>query len=218
MEGGGGGSQLFRAWRTVVEMLTDRGYAVDPRLLAMSAAEWEVACPTRLTMTLHVRHMEQRERELRVLWIDKEGNGGDDKIRKPSVAGLLRRRGDGEHTRLLLVFVDELNLTAPAIKVIDAINEDAPGLVQWFFEEELVVNVVRRDCARGTHYSVVTDMAPMAAMGRLYECDRVARYFGMTPGQVLRIQRRSESAGGCVLVKQCVAMLGGDRENTKHYL
>lgn len=211
MEAAEGGNQLFRAWHTVLEMLMDRGYAVDPRLLAMSVAEWEVACPTRTAMTLHVRHTEARQCELRVLWIDQD-------VRKPSVAQLLGRRGDGEHTRLLLVLADGLTITAPAHKVIEVINEDSPGTLQWFFEQELVVNVVRREYMRTNHFTVLSATAATTSMARLYECDRVARYFGMVPGQVLRIERRSDSAGSCTFYRQCVAMLGGDRENTKHYL
>jgi hypothetical protein len=212
-----GPSRLFRVWHNVLQMLSDRGYSVDVRLLAYSETEFEALCPNRSSMTLHVIHHEHRECQLRVLFVDQE-TIGEDKIRKSTIPLLLRRLGEREGTRGIFVFSDDLTMTPPAAKVIEAMNDETPGLLQYFAEEELVVNLVRRDYALGTRYECpTTHHVPTSAarnLGRIYERDRVARYYNAQPNDVIRITRRSETGGLAVSYKRVVPL---DRDAEKYF-
>lgn len=219
------GSRLFRVWRTVVQMLSDRGYSIDARLLDYSELEFEALCPDRTAMTLHVIHHEQRERQLRVLFVDREliGAVSDGKIRVKTVSPLMKRLGDRPGTQGVFVFADDLTLTPAAAKLMEALNEESPGVVQWFFEEDLVVNIARRDRNLGTHHTLMVQQqqqVPTAVarnlLGRIYEVDRVGRYYGVQHDQVLRIVRRSETGGLAVSYKRGWALV--DRADGKNYL
>jgi hypothetical protein len=203
------GSRLFRAWRTMLEMLSDRGYNVDARLLAYNEADFEALCPTREAMTLHVHHNERRDRQLRVIFVGRETVGPaavlDGKVRKASVLPLMRRLGNGTQTRGIFVFADDLSITPAATTVMTAINEESPGMLQWFAEEELVVNLGRRERGYGTRYrSPFPAGVSSGDLGRLYEVDPVARYYNAQQGDVVHIVRRSETSGLTVSYKRCV--------------
>lgn len=209
--------RLFRVWHTVLEMLNDRGYIVKPELLAYDEAQFELLCPDRNAMTLHVLHTVTRERQLRVIFVDRTtiGATSDGKIRKHSIFPLMKLLGEREGTQGLFVFADDLTLTPAAAKLLEALNEESPGLLQWFFDEELVVNVVGITRRYYTH-PARGQKARSTDVGRLYELDRVARHYNAQPETLVRIVRGSETAGVTVSYKRIVPLI--DRGDAKNYL
>lgn len=207
---------LFCVWRTVLEMLQDRGYCVAQTLLDMDEATFEAAFQNgRTDMTLHLLHRELPGQQIRVFFLDRPSLGPavmvDGMIRKPSITPLLERIGERPGTQGLFVFADNLTLTPPAKRVFEEIAEDRPGYVQWFFDEELMTNVVRREAAHGMHIKLIpagdVKTINLVSLPRIYVVDRVARYFNAQPGQVLCIHRPSETGAQTVVMRRCVPLV-----------
>jgi hypothetical protein len=223
--------RLYRVWHTVLEMLSDRNYHVSLTLLeadyddflAMHENAVNPDMPLRQRMTLHLA---RRDKQLRVLFLDRAVAGveQDGKLRKHTIAGLVQRFGDhlGSGVQGLMVLSDQLTMTPPALKVLEAMCEETPGLLQWFYEEELVVNLVRRELAFGTRYThqpataALISEATARNLGRFYVVDPVPRYFNAQPGDIIGIERRSETGAVAKCYRRCVAVV--HREDVKDFL
>ena len=98
----------------------------------------------------------------------------------------------------VLVYSDAM--TNAALKVIPAVQ---PAVIEYFSEQDLLVNI--------THHELVPTHVPLSAaekkrlleryrlkenqLPRIQAKDPVARYLGLKRGQVVKIIRRSETAG-----------------------
>jgi hypothetical protein len=227
-------ADLHRVWRTVLEMLSDRGYIVVPALLALDLdaflevhgfdAETVDLAALRKKMTLHLAHGgEQRSRQIRVLFLDRAQLGlrYGEKIGVGLVPALISRLGQGDRTQGLFILGDDLELTAPARKTLEEMREDGAGIVQWFDEAELMVNCVRDAQKRGLRY---THIPPPHTMGepvlrllpRLYVVDPVARYFNAQPLDLICEVRASETCATTKVYRRCASVV--HREDVKDFL
>jgi hypothetical protein len=224
--------RLFRVWHTVLEMLGDRGYLVAPTLLALDEASFlelhgcvgDAASLTQLrtAMTLHMLHGgESRDRDIRVLFLDRPSLGGAEKIGKPLVATLMQRLGEGREgreTQGLFILSDDLGVTPTARKTFEAMCDEQPGIVQWFREEELVVNCVRIEKDRGVRYThlskgsrtLTQPEGVLRNLARDYVVSRVSRYFNAQANDIMCIERRSDSSGLTKSYRRCARVIHAD--------
>jgi DNA-directed RNA polymerase I, II, and III subunit RPABC1 len=99
------------------------------------------------------------------------------------------------------IIVAQQGLTPFSRQVLQAMEEDY--LIEQFQEEELLVNITKHVLV--PQHRVLTDREKAALLEkyklkdtqlpRIQHSDPIARYYGMTRGQVVKIIRSSETAG-----------------------
>ncbi|KAK1445196.1 DNA-directed RNA polymerase subunit Rpo5/Rpb5 like protein [Babesia gibsoni] len=190
--------RLFRCRRTCCEMLEDRGYFIphQERLetFAEFKARFELYDKVRSKMLLVASLKTDKDSKLLVYFADETKKTGVKPIRE-----LTEKMEDHDIHRAILVTRFELT---PFAK--DAIQEAAPrNIIENFLEKELLVNITKHELVPKhvpltmeekqnllQRYKVKESQIP-----RIQEADPVARYFGLTKGQVVKIIRPSETAG-----------------------
>ncbi|EPY27408.1 DNA-directed RNA polymerases I, II, and III subunit RPABC1 [Strigomonas culicis] len=114
----------------------------------------------------------------------------------------------------LLVLVTPSKPNAIVKKYIDNLNRGPAGglKVELFEEDDLAVNITRHELVprhvpltpEQTREVLQAHALEVHQLPRLLATDPVARYFGLTRGNVVRIERRSESAGVYASYRQVV--------------
>lgn len=198
-------SRLWRVYRTIHEMVADRGYLVGDNELNMSldhfkAQHMRSTVIDRTSLTFLVEHKDTMD-QLLVFFTEDESVGI-----KP-LKRICERMQQQQIMKALLIY--QKNLTPSAHKVI---QEMAPKyLLEIFQESELLINI--------THHTLVPkhvllskeEKATLLARYRLKETqlpriqpsDPVARYYGLKRGEVMKITRPSETAGKYVTYRLC---------------
>jgi hypothetical protein len=220
MEPEGLPASAYQAWHTVLQMLEDRHYNVPLSLLQVTEAEFNDNYTLREQMALHLLHRVNPLNQLRVIFIDRRVFA-DGTIRVSNIPRLLTMMGERPGTYGLFVLTHDVDITHPAKKVLDEINDDKQtGLIQWFTEEELSVNAVRAQRkARGIHAQLETVLPPgikESHVQRIYVYERLARYFNAQAGDIISITRNSETGGLVKNYRRCVA--SPDRNDIKHFM
>jgi DNA-directed RNA polymerase I, II, and III subunit RPABC1 len=111
------------------------------------------------------------------------------------------------HTGIL---VTNVNITPAALKIIPAVANETK--IECFVEQDLLVNITHHDLVPKhvllskeektkllQRYRLKDTQLPRIQLG-----DPVARYFGLRRGQVVKIIRKSETAGRYASYRLCV--------------
>lgn len=206
-------TRLWRARRTVLEMLDDRGYAVlnTAEDLLKSRADFAAEFASR-----------NNDREQLTILRQKRGNPADqiyvffpeEKRGKAVGIGVIaekakRLESEGVHAA---IFVLQSGLTTFAKNTIDKVAVGSNIRIETFNENDLLVNI--------THHSLVPRHELMteeerkslliryqlkeSQLPRIQRSDPVARYYGLKHGDVVKITRPSETAGRYVSYRLCV--------------
>ncbi|PHJ17398.1 dna-directed rna polymerase [Cystoisospora suis] len=199
--------RLFRARKTCCDMLQDRGYLVPAQEKTETWNEFlqrfqENEC-NRSRMLLVASHKADPENKLIVYFADETKKTGVKPIRE-----LTERMEERNIQRAILVTQNILTAFAR-----DAINEAAPRhIIENFMESELLVNITKHELVP-QHVPLTNDekqnllaryRVKEVQLPRIQSADPVARYFGLSRGQVVKIIRPSETAGRYVTYRLVV--------------
>lgn len=200
-------NRLFRVRRTCCEMLLDRNYSVaeddirEPFQDFLKRFESNERMRSRMLLIASAK--DKPSSKIIVYFADETKKTGVKPIRE-----LSERMEEREIQKAILVTQNVLTTFAK-----DAIAEAAPRhMIEYFLEAELLVNI--------THHELVPKHVPLATeekknllqrysvqelqLPRIQAADPVARYFGLSRGQVVKIIRPSETAGRYVTYRLVV--------------
>ncbi|KAL6050414.1 DNA-directed RNA polymerases II and IV subunit 5A [Balamuthia mandrillaris] len=197
--------RLFQIRRTVLQMLTDRGYIPAPGDMEMDREDFRQKYgdpPDRKQLTLLRRQKNDPTKQIFVFWPEDLKVGV-----KPIKSYCDTMKDEGVNRAILIV---QQNLT-PFAK--QALVEMAPRfIIEYFQESELLVNITEHMLV--PQHIVLTDAqkAALLAKYRLQETqlprmlvtDPISKYFGLSKGHVVKIIRPSETAGRYVTYRLVV--------------
>ncbi|OJJ50034.1 hypothetical protein ASPZODRAFT_22733 [Penicilliopsis zonata CBS 506.65] len=210
--------RLWRTWRTVFEMLQDRGYEVTEDEVQISLSEFRAkfqeptsGLPRRDQMKISARPTEAMQAKYTALPSKSNPNPQPD---CGTIYVEFCADSSGVGTKQVRTFnhtVDENNfhsgifitqtpISPSAVRLLSGI----PGRIcEHFQEQDLLVNITRHELVPKHVLLSPEEKARLLERYRLKESqlpriqvsDPVARYLGLRRGQVVKIIRKSETAG-----------------------
>ncbi|CAO1633259.1 unnamed protein product [Jaminaea pallidilutea] len=200
-------SRLWRVNRTIHELVQDRGFVVASHEIDLSLedfkAEFAASGTVERKKLNFFTHLESDSSEKILVYYAEEKNVGIKAMRQfiEALEGNNIQRG-------ILIWSEKLS--AAARKVIDAMRQQFK--LEDFEEAYLLVNI--------THHQLVPKHEVMTAeekkallqryrlkdtqLPRIQLNDPVARYFGLSRGQVVKITRPSETSGRYCSYRICI--------------
>ncbi|CDK28909.1 unnamed protein product [Kuraishia capsulata CBS 1993] len=206
-------SRLWRAYRTIKEMVRDRGYFITQEEIDQTLDEFRakicdsMSRPQRKLMSFQANPTaESLEKypELGSMWVefcDEPGVGVN--TMKNFCAHLIEKNFSTG------LFIYQNNLTPAATKAIIAAE---PATVELFQESDIVVNITHHELVP-KHIRLSTEekkelltryRLKESQLPRIQREDPVARYLGLKRGQVVKIIRRSETSGRYASYRICL--------------
>ncbi|KAG7694417.1 hypothetical protein KL930_003736 [Ogataea haglerorum] len=206
-------SQLWRAYRTVKEMVRDRGYYITQEEIDISLDQFrEKICdsmgmPQRKLMSFQANASQEAAEkygDLGPLWVEF--------CDEPSV-GITTMKNFCQHIAdknfATGIFIYQQNMTPSATKAI-AVAE--PAVIETFQEADIIVNITHHELVPKHIRLSTEEKKELLARYRLKESqlpriqreDPVARYLGLRRGQVVKIIRRSETSGRYASYRICL--------------
>ncbi|MQL79328.1 hypothetical protein Taro_011775 [Colocasia esculenta] len=186
--------RYFLARRTVLEMLRDRGYAVPVAEIEQTLSEFRALYgeqPKPDNIRVSAPRLSDPSIKVIVIFC------GPGKFKLATLRGILDKLKFEAFQRLILILGDK-----PTSQARQATRE-FPFKVETFQITELLVNVTKHVLmpkheilseeekqALLKKYSVEENQLP-----RMLASDAVARYYGLDPGQVVRVTHDSEDTG-----------------------
>ncbi|OJJ62862.1 hypothetical protein ASPSYDRAFT_172070 [Aspergillus sydowii CBS 593.65] len=210
-------TRVWRTWRTVFEMLRDRGYEVTDEEVQIKLDEFkqkyvdEKGYPSREKLKIQARPTEamkakytplptpsNREPQADCGTIYIEFCPDDSGVGTKQVRSFNHTVDEGNfHTG---IFITKTPISPSAVRLLSGI----PGRIcEHFQEQDLLVNITRHELVPKHVLLSPEEKARLLQRYRLKESqlprmqvsDPVARYLGLRRGQVVKIIRRSETAG-----------------------
>ena len=194
-------SKVFRVMQTVGEMVSDRKFTVDPTWCPDTMDDFRAKfCADNISISRHAM----------ILQAPKEDSPGEKVLvifdGAPSVTTQHLKeyvdRAIGEAAaEILLVVEGRLN---PAANKWAEEAKAAKGVsIDVFNEDELVVNITKHELVpkheplseKEAEAALAAFQLTKAQLPRMMSRDPVARYFGLKRGDVVKITRKSETAG-----------------------
>eukprot|EP00898_Chlorokybus_atmophyticus_P003253 jgi/Chlat1/3929/Chrsp26S00307 len=198
-------TRLYRVRRTVWQMLADRGYLVSPAELELTREVFRERYgeePKRDELTILVPRKEDPSMQVFVFFPE------DTKVGVKTIKTYAERmKAEGVGHAIMVV---QSSLTAFAKQCL---AEMAPKYrIEQFQEAELLVNITKHVLVPQHILLTPEEKRQLLERYRVKETqlpriqlsDPVARYYGMTRGQVVRIIRSSETAGRYVTYRLVV--------------
>ncbi|ESL09989.1 DNA-directed RNA polymerases II [Trypanosoma rangeli SC58] len=203
--------KMFRVMRTVGEMMRDRKYQVADKIIPSSVEEFKdwyadprdgVIYRDRMTVPCERIGVSQRSRAIVFF---SEGL---------SMEMMKRYHTQATETscdRVIIVTHGKVNATVK--RHVDDLNRSSLGLkVQLFDEDDLVVNITHHELVpkhtqledEEVKEMLQAHALELGMLPRILSTDPVAAYLGLERGRVVRIERKSMSAGFYVTYRQVV--------------
>ncbi|KAI5954674.1 RPB5 [Candida jiufengensis] len=206
-------SRLFRTFKTVKEMVKDRGYYISQEELDMTLEEFRAkVCdsmgnPQRKLMCFQATPTgEQLDKfpEMGSLWVEfcDEASVGIKTMRNFCIHISEKNFSTG-------IFIYQNSITPSANKLIPTVQ---PASIETFQENDLIVNI--------THHELVPKHIKLSKiekkelleryrlkesqLPRIQREDPVARYLGLKRGEIVKIIRRSETSGRYASYRICL--------------
>ncbi|CAF5072040.1 unnamed protein product [Rotaria sp. Silwood1] len=194
---------LWRIRRTVLQMCHDRGYLVSQDELDQTLDQFKDTFgdkpsenkPVRSHLNVLVAHNDDPTNTLVARFSDQE------KIGVKEIKEYCKKMED-EHLKSTILIVQK-GLTPMARDVVVNELENKKVQFQVFLESELLVNITEHNLV--PQHIILTQEEKQellqryrlkeSQLPRIQSGDPVARYFGLSRGQVVRITRTSETAG-----------------------
>ncbi|KAH7650068.1 DNA-directed RNA polymerase 2 [Cryptosporidium bovis] len=200
-------NRLFRARRTLCEMLEDRGYIVSSQDkeedFATFKEKFESHQRLRSRMLMVASHRQDQSKRIICYFADESKKTGVKPIRD------IVEKMD-EHSIQRAILISQNVLTAHAkVAILDAAPKH---YIESFLENELLVNITKHELVPRHILLSDEDKAQLlerykikeTQLPRIQFADPVARYFGLSKGQVVKIIRPSETAGRYVTYRLVV--------------
>ncbi|ESO02260.1 hypothetical protein HELRODRAFT_65246 [Helobdella robusta] len=194
-------SDVYKLWRirkTIYEMCNDRGYRVTDAELnepLQTFQSYYDQLPSKTEQTMIFKHSTNSADSLMVFF------GGAEKISGVMAKNFMARMLEEKCGRALLIISNVKAMTSIAKKDIE---EAVPTYnIDVFTEIELLVNVTRHKLVP-QHILLSQEEAAKVLekykakdhhLPRMLSSDPIARYYGMKKGQIVKIIRKSETAG-----------------------
>ncbi|KAI9208673.1 RNA polymerase Rpb5, C-terminal domain-containing protein [Polychytrium aggregatum] len=199
-------ARLHKVFRTIRELVRDRGYLVSTAELEMSLDEFRETYSKnrhidRQSLIFAAGRENDENDKLLVFFAEDESVGI-----KPIKRICERMIVEGVVKGILIY---QKQLTPSANKVV---QELAPKYqLELFMESELLVNITKHTLVPDHEVLTVEEKKTLLARYRLKETqlpriqrtDPIARYYGLQRGQVVKIIRPSETAGKYVTYRLC---------------
>ncbi|OWA49920.1 DNA-directed RNA polymerases I, II, and III subunit RPABC1 [Hypsibius exemplaris] len=202
--------RLWRARKTVLQMCHDRGYLVAQHELDQSLEEFgdtfgttpSEKRPARTDLLILVQHANDPTEQMLVFWPE------DMKVGIKTIKTYFQQMQEQSVTRAIIVIRQGMT---PSAKT--SLSDMAPKyIMEHFTEAELMFNVTEHELVPKhvlltpeekqellSRYKLKENQLP-----RMQRGDPVARYFGLKPGQVVKIIRNSETAGRYVTYRAVI--------------
>jgi len=188
-------------------MLRDRGYMVDQADIDQSEDDFADkfgVSPQRDQLTLLVQKRDDPTEMIFVFW------PADPKVGVKPIKRFMERMNEETVKRALLVV--QQNLTAFARQALAEIQQSEGLTIEQFQESELLVNITQHVLVpqhmvlTREEKTILLQRYKMkeSQLPRIQLSDPVARYYGLSRGQVVKIIRPSETAGKYVTYRLVV--------------
>ncbi|EDO19281.1 hypothetical protein Kpol_1036p23 [Vanderwaltozyma polyspora DSM 70294] len=206
-------SRLWRTFRTVKEMVRDRGYFIAQEEIDLSLEDFKakycdsMGRPQRKMMSFQANPTEETMEKfptMSSLWVEF--------CDEPSV-GVKTMKNFVIHIQeknyQTGIFVYQTNVTPSAMKLVPSIP---PATIETFHEASLIVNI--------THHELVPKHIRLSEnekkellkkyrlkesqLPRIQRADPVALYLGLKRGEVVKIIRKSETSGRYASYRICM--------------
>jgi len=196
---------MFRVRKTCLKLLAKRGYIVDEDHLGMSTDTFKEKFgenPSRESLTILVEKEDDANEQLFVFFPE------DEKVGVKPIKTYCERMKEEGVTKAILVVRGGIT---PFAK--QALQEMAHRYkIEHFKDNELIVDITEHQLV--PEHQVLNDSEKKellkrynlrdTQLPRIQLNDPVARYFGLSRGQVVKITRPSETAGRYVTYRVCV--------------
>ncbi|KAK4193570.1 RNA polymerase [Podospora australis] len=220
-------SRLWRAWRTIHEMVQDRGYELAEEEVKITFDDFRRkftqgdGSPNRAAMTFSARPSESMNKKFTppptAANPDPAPECGPIHVEfcpeKTSIGiGVMKKFVEHCATNNFKagILVTAVPLSAQARKVMTVTSQYT--LIECFLEEDLLVNITHHELVP-THVLLSREEKTAllkryrlkeTQLPRILQKDPIARYFGLKRGQVVKIIRTSETAGRYASYRLCV--------------
>ncbi|KAK1259057.1 hypothetical protein QJS04_geneDACA005524 [Acorus gramineus] len=197
--------RLYWTRHTVFEMLTDRGgYVIADSDLNETYQQFLdrfTGGVTRVQLHLVFSRRDDPSDGIYIFFVEEE-------FRKTIMEAYLRKVDREKATRVLFVVPDTSRLVSA-----QSINEQYPDWhVEIFLEKELLVNITKNEMV--PQYELLNEdmkeallefyKAKETQLPRILLHDPIARYYGISRGDVMKITRQSQTAGTYVTYRIAV--------------
>lgn len=206
-------TRLWRARRTILEMLFDRGYAVlnNPEDLYQSLSDFTEDFKSkgfnREQITILRQKRDDPSQQIYVFFPEEKRG------KAVGISVISERAKQIEATNVqAAIFVLQTGLTSFAKNTIDKVAIGANCKIETFNENDLLVNITHHVLV--PRHEVMSEEEKKALLRRyrlkesqlprIQKGDPVARYYGLKHGDVVKITRPSETAGRYVTYRLCV--------------
>ncbi|KAJ3363638.1 DNA-directed RNA polymerases II 24 kDa polypeptide (RNA polymerase II subunit 5) [Allomyces arbusculus] len=202
-------TRLYRVHKTIFQMMVDRGYVVQEDLLNMTLDDFRArhapngSVQRDSTLTRIFLHRDTQEAIMVAFFAGEEKK----KIGVAPIRVFCEQIVSNQITRGIIVH--QQPLSPQAVKTIQNVSEKYR--LEAFEEAELIVNITHHTLVPKHEVLSAEDKKNLLERYRLKETqlpritmgDPVARYFGLRRGEVVKIIRKSETAGRYVTYRLC---------------
>lgn len=197
-------AELYKMWRvrhTVLQLCHDRGYLVTQDELEETfeqfQSQYEDVKPDRNEMTILCAHHNNSDDKMFVFFPDEP------KIGVKTVQNYASRMEEEQVHRAIVVV--RLGLTPSAKQAMRNVGPEY--IMEDFLESELLINITEHELVPQHILLTTEEKEELFARYKLKESqlmkmlitDPVARYYGYKRGQVIKIIRKSDTAGRYVM-------------------
>ena len=206
-------SRLWRTFRTVKEMVKDRGYFISQEEIDLSLEDFRtkycdfIGKPQRKMMSFQANPTEESMEKfptMGTLWVEfcDEPSVGV-KTMKSFVIHIQEKNYQTG------IFIYQTNVTPSALKLVPSIP---PATIETFHEASLVVNITHHELVP-KHIKLSEDekkellkryRLKESQLPRIQRADPVALYLGLKRGEVVKIIRKSETSGRYASYRICM--------------
>ncbi|GMM33969.1 DNA-directed RNA polymerase core subunit [Saccharomycopsis crataegensis] len=206
-------SRLWRTYKTVKEMVRDRGYFIPQEEIDLSLDEFKskicdaMGQPQRKLMCFQANPTEEASEkypELGSLWVEfcDEVSVGIKTMKNFCLHISEKNFSTG-------IFIYQKVISPSAHKLVPTVQ---PASIEIFQESDLVVNITHHELVP-KHIRLSTDekkellqryRLKESQLPRIQREDPVSKYLGLKRGQVVKIIRRSETAGRYASYRICL--------------